>query len=227
MKVIVFDTETTGLPKNQKSEPSINNLTDWPHIVQLSWIMYDTDKCSMISESDYIIKMTDGVIIPEESTKIHKITNEMCKTKGENLCKVIDKFMKNFDEADLIVAHNMLFDHNMLKAELLRILTNHEFEFKNLLYYDNLLNSKKLFCTMQETMEICCIKAKFPKSGKEYVKFPSLEEVHNYYFGYKPTNLHNALVDVMVCARCFHMLRFGKDICEDNIKFRRFTNNLS
>ena len=79
---------------------------------------------------------------------------------------------------------------------------------------------------MQETIDICKIKSISKKTGREYIKFPSLAELHNYYFGYQPINLHNAFNDVMVCVRCFHMLRFREDICEKNIKFRRFVNYL-
>jgi len=221
MKVIVFDTETTGLPKNPTSEPSENNLSEWPYIVQISWVMYDTETSEIIEESDNIINVPYGVEISEESAKIHKITNEISKTKGVNLCEVIDKFMINFDNSELVVAHNMAFDQNVLKAELLRMLKNKE-ELKIQNYYEKILTSNKMYCTMQETIDICSIKAKYLKSGKEYVKFPTLAEVHNFYFGYNPSNLHNALVDVMVCARCFHMLRFGKDICQDNNNFLRF-----
>ena len=47
MKVIVFDTETTGLPK--KWNASITDKDNWPHIVQFSWILYDIDNNTIIS----------------------------------------------------------------------------------------------------------------------------------------------------------------------------------
>jgi DNA polymerase-3 subunit epsilon len=230
MRVLIFDTETTGLPKDQKSVPSVQNIGDWPHIVQMSWIYYDTDTCQLISESDNIIKLPEGFIISEESTNIHKITNQMCKTKGQKMCDVLDKFMEKFTDADLVVAHNMQFDHKMLQAESLRILMNYQEGepgwASKLIQWQNIVACKKLFCTMQETVDLCKIQAVYPKSGKIYMKFPTLAQLYYYYFGCKPVNLHNALVDVMVCTRCFHMLKFGKDICEDNIKFRRFVNNI-
>ena len=40
MRVLVFDTETTGLPKSKIINPDTLNL--WPHIVQFSYIIYDT-----------------------------------------------------------------------------------------------------------------------------------------------------------------------------------------
>jgi DNA polymerase III epsilon subunit-like protein len=230
MKVLIFDTETTGLPKNQKAEPSVKNLDDWPYIVQMSWIMYDSDTCATLAESDNIIKLPDGIIISQESTNIHKITNEICKKNGKKLSDVIDKFMKNLNEADLLVAHNMAFDHKMLQVEALRNMIVHppgyDGWYSKLIIWQTITNCKKLFCTMQETVDLCSLKAISKITGKEYVKFPTLAELHNYYFGNCPKDLHNALVDVMVCARCFHMLKFKNDICEDNIKFRRFVNKL-
>ena len=39
-KVIVFDTETTGLPKNRQ-KPNKWNTYLFPHIVQFSWFIFD------------------------------------------------------------------------------------------------------------------------------------------------------------------------------------------
>jgi len=41
MKVLVFDTETTGLP--QENNVSILDTFRWPYIVQLSFIYYDSE----------------------------------------------------------------------------------------------------------------------------------------------------------------------------------------
>ena len=39
MRFIVFDTETTGLPKFRKAHPSKSEL--YPYICQMSWLVYD------------------------------------------------------------------------------------------------------------------------------------------------------------------------------------------
>ena len=38
MRVIVFDTETTGLPKTKVLTPGLLKL--WPYVVQLSYLIY-------------------------------------------------------------------------------------------------------------------------------------------------------------------------------------------
>ena len=41
MKAIVFDVETTGLPKKKGALPE--EIQYWPHVVQISWLVFDTE----------------------------------------------------------------------------------------------------------------------------------------------------------------------------------------
>ena len=52
MKVLVVDTETNGLPKG--INPSITETHNWPHILQISFILYDdeTHNIRLHAESD-------------------------------------------------------------------------------------------------------------------------------------------------------------------------------
>ena len=52
------------------------------------------------------------------------------------------------------------------------------------------------------------------KYGKEYVKFPKLNELHMKLFNSQPRNLHNSLNDVLICLRCYYMLEHKVDIIE-------------
>lgn len=56
-----------------------------------------------------------------------------------------------------------------------------------------------------------------PKPKRNYTthfKFPRLNELHQTLFGSIPENLHNSLVDVVVCLRCFLKIRCCFDIPE-------------
>ena len=64
MKVLVFDTETSGLPVGRN--PSILETEKWPHMVQLSYIVYDTTENKLIHCKDDIIKIPKHVNISEE-----------------------------------------------------------------------------------------------------------------------------------------------------------------
>jgi hypothetical protein len=53
MIILVFDTETTGLPTERNA--SIFENDKWPYIVQLSYIVYDCSKNLVIELFDNII----------------------------------------------------------------------------------------------------------------------------------------------------------------------------
>jgi DNA polymerase III epsilon subunit-like protein len=88
MKFLIFDTETTGL--SQTKIINQETLNKWPHIVQFSYIIYDMENGIIVSK-DCIIKL-NGIIIPEDSTKIHGISNEISKEKGENIEIILKEF---------------------------------------------------------------------------------------------------------------------------------------
>jgi DNA polymerase-3 subunit alpha len=210
MRTLVFDTETTGLAKTQIISPSTIHL--WPHIVQFSYIVYDTESNKIVKIKDSIIKVPDSFTIAEENAKIHGITTEISLTKGTSLLPVLEEFFVDFDTCDHIVGHNVSFDINMIKAELQRLIINN-FNTKLEEYLTKMNTSTKFHCTMQENIDLCAIEMK-DKYGRLYKKFPKLVELYQKIFGVTPKNLHNSLNDVIVCLRCFIKLKYEIDIIE-------------
>ena len=210
MRTLVFDSETTGLSKTQIISPSTIHL--WPHVVQFSYIVFDTESNKIVKIKDSIIKVPDGFIITEENAKIHGITTEISLAKGTSLLPVLEEFFADFDSADHIVGHNVSFDINMIKAELQRLIMNSS-DKKIEDYLTTINTSTKFYCTMQETIELCAIEMK-DKYGRPYKKFPKLVELYQKMFDVTPKNLHNSLNDVIVCLRCFIKLKYEIDIVE-------------
>jgi DNA polymerase III epsilon subunit-like protein len=217
MLVTIFDTETTGLPSSKILENETLHL--WPHVVQFSYIVYDTKENTLVEVRDFIIKLPPGVTISKESTNIHGITQEMTREKGVEINSVLAEFVDWCDKSELIIGHNVEFDYNIVCAEFMRLTCVPDDEFQGTVLYkyiyvdylNKFKNYKKFLCTMKTTIDICKIKA-ISRYGKEYNKFPSLLELHRHLFGTEPKNLHNSLVDVIVCFRCFYMVKFGVDI---------------
>ena len=201
MKILVFDTETTGLPEKNAE---IIATHKWPYIVQISYILYDTDKNIVLNYVDQIIKLPKKVIISEESENIHKISNEMSRSKGADIKKELNKFNNIISKADIIVGHNILFDKNMITVECLRNKLD-----------ENLINTgrKPEFCTMKKSVNICKI-IKVANNGDQYYKYPKLLELHEYLFGTIPDGLHNSMIDVLVCFRCYGMIKYNIDYLE-------------
>ena len=147
MKVLVFDTETTGLPIGRN--PSIMVTTSWPHVLQLSYILYDSETKKIIEMQDNLIKISPGVEITPGSEAIHHITRLMCEDRGIDIRDALNNFNKTLDKADVIVGHNISFDKRLLMVECIR--TNIRQRFT--------VNGAKIdeYCTMKRSTELCQI----------------------------------------------------------------------
>jgi DNA polymerase III epsilon subunit-like protein len=225
MFVLVFDTETTGLPKTKLINE--NTILDWPHIVQLSYIIYDTEDNKIIKISDSIINIPDNIALSKESIAIHGVDRNKMTELGKSIRDVISEFLTDINFIDLIVGHNIEFDINMIIVEIYRcMLNNDNSDTKeiNLPIVVQLQYMNK-FCTMKNSMKLCDIKKTNINTGKEYLKYPSLTETYNKLFGIKPNNMHNSLNDIYACLRCFYKLKYNKDICDENNEFNKLLQN--
>lgn len=217
MKILFFDTETTGLPTvNINDKILFEELYHYPYIVQLSYIIFDTNTKKIEHISNSIIKMNSFTIISDESIAIHKITNEMSQTYGipiHDALKIMSEDIKIYNVEELI-AHNIKFDINMLYVEIMRIQTIVNYQWKTyFIEFYNKLNNLNKYCTMLKTIEFCNIKS-INKSGKEFIKYPKLSELHSKIFGTIPNNLHNSLIDVLVCMRCYYYIIHNIDLLD-------------
>jgi hypothetical protein len=225
---LAFDTETNGLlPKKITIEPK--NLHLFPHIVQLSYALYNTTNDKLIKMRDFIIQLPSNIIISEECSKIHGITNEISQTRGVNIMDAIDEFIQDFNGSNMIIAHNMAFDSTLIEVEILRIIDNKTVSASKKKYYTEFIHTlktnKNLYCTMQESINMCNIKAYY-KDGREYIKYPKLSELHEHLFQSTPKNLHNSMNDVIVCLRCFYKMIFDIDVLTVNVELDILYSNL-
>ena len=198
MRVLVFDTETTGLPTSRHA--SYKELDKWPHIVQLSFILYDTDAQQILAADDYIVSLPDGVAITKESQKIHGITEARCRRHGVSLQSALNRFVCVSRNADIFVAHNLSFDKRVLLSSALRV------QLKRRIF--GLIPE---YCTMEKTKDIPIVIA--TNSRGTYNKYPTLVELHKHLFqGNSPRGMHDSLADILICLRCYVKLQYNIDI---------------
>ena len=88
MKFLVFDTETTGLPKSKYAEPE--DTWKFPYVVQLSWLIFNTGTNKVEALRDKIIRLPNYIKIPQRATEIHGITQEQMLEEGEPAIDVLD-----------------------------------------------------------------------------------------------------------------------------------------
>ena len=208
---MVFDTETTGLPKSRNSY--VTDTEEFPYIVQLSYIVYDMSSNELCCISDSIIKLDEQIDIPIESENIHCISKSISREKGVPIKDVLLKFIRDLEDCHILVAHNIEFDVNMVTVELIRLNRLTDTEEINEAYA--VFSAAQKCCTMIENKTMCNIVAK-TKAGREYVKYPSLTELHQTIFNRVPNYMHNSLNDILICLRCFYFQKMNEDICEKN-----------
>ena len=204
MKVLVFDTETTGLPIGRN--PSVADVDKWPHIIQISFILYESETVDMIVCKDYIIKLDDSVDISEESVRIHGITRSRSRRKGINIRDALHEFNEALKQADCVVGHNISFDKRMVMAESNRLHIPQ--------YFTSNGYGKKEYCTMKNSTTLCQIEA-VSRTGNTYYKYPKLDELHQHLFISYPNGTHDSMGDVLICLRCYGYMAHKHDIVKN------------
>ena len=181
---LIFDTETTGLPKNWRAP--LSDSENWPRCIQIAWQIHDTSG-DLVEHENYLIQ-PDAYTIPFDSEQIHGISTALAKDKGVSLIKVLEKFKKATSKAEFIVGHNVSFDRNIIGAEFLR------------LGLPDILESKLIIDTCTEETATLC-KLSGGRGGK--FKLPTLSELYCFLFQESFEEAHNATADVEATTRAF------------------------
>jgi DNA polymerase-3 subunit epsilon len=215
---MVFDVETTGLLNSRNAD----NLELCPWVLQCSYILYDVENLKIIKTMNSYVKIPDEVNIPAESTAIHGITRAQCDA-GRSMQDILTEFYTDYhNHATVLVAHNYKFDTTLLNIELRRNwpLLKETCPFALNLFHPDYMRGVNManICTMDSTRNLC--KIEFPVNGKtSYAgkagsfKWPTLLELYRHLFdGETPENLHDSMMDCLVCLRCLLKVSGEHDI---------------
>ena len=177
-KYLIFDTETNGIRSDRVA-------------LQLAWLLADEKGQTLLSKS-YILRQ--NVSIDPKALEIHGISQSVIKSKGVETRIVYNEFVDDLRRCDTIVGHNISFDIQTVKNDLVA------------LGWDDPFEGKILYCTMNSSKEY--VKA---KDRKGYLKNPRLEELAGMLFyndiSKKFEGCHDALFDVQLTAKCFFELK--------------------
>ena len=193
---LFIDTETTGLPLNDNLP--YTDLKNWPYLVQVALIIED-DNYGILAKRNIILK-PDGYTISESATKIHGISNERAVKNGEDRDKVISFLDLALYKSDIIIGHNVSFDLNVIKSEIIRIkgIENALFKKKKHIVID----------TMKMGSNICKIpNLSFHTRLSLPNKYPKLDELYYKLFNKHFNNQHDAMADVQAAYDCYYELK--------------------
>jgi DNA polymerase-3 subunit epsilon len=184
---LVFDTETTGIPRNHDAPAS--DIENWPRLVQIAWLLADAEGHEVRSQA-FIIR-PEGFVIPDSAVRVHGIDTQTARKGGIGVSSALDAFATDLSVAEILVAHNVRFDEGVIGAEFFRAGRKR-----------NPIESKTRHCTMRETTDFCQI-----LGGPRGYKWPTLDQLHRTLFGVGFEGAHNATADVSACATCFFELK--------------------
>ena len=112
MKLVVYDTETTGLLK-----PNAVSVKEQAYIIEYYGVCID-ENIEIQKEFETFIK--PPVPISDEITKITGITEDMVRN-APTFADVYSELCDLYEGARCLVAHNASFDVSMLANELIRM----------------------------------------------------------------------------------------------------------
>ncbi|MEZ4810293.1 MAG: DNA polymerase III subunit alpha [Allomuricauda sp.] len=181
---LIFDTETTGLPK--RWDAPITDTDNWPRCIQIAWQLHD-GLGNLVEHQDFLVQ-PDGFNIPYEAEQVHGISTALAEQKGVPLADVLEAFNKSLGRAKFVVGQNVDFDVNIMGCEFYRM--GVETPLAVLPVLDT--------CT-EATAELC----KIPGGRGGKFKLPTLTELHEFLFGEPFAEAHNATADVEATTRCF------------------------
>lgn len=188
--LLVFDTETTGLPIWK--EPS--ESPDQPHIVQIAGILADPETRETVEVLDVIVR-PDGWTISEEMTAIHGISQEQALAVGISEKDAVQMLLDQRVRATLRIAHNKTFDDRIIRIALKRYFDDLKSEDPQ---PSDLWKEGESFCTCYGSKKVCAL----PGS-----KLPTLEEAHRILVGLELEGAHNALNDARGAMAVYFALK--------------------
>ena len=204
---LIFDTETTGLPK--RWDAPLSDSENWPRCIQIAWQIHDA-KGNLIAHKDYLIQ-PDDFTIPFDSEQIHGISTALATSEGVPLATVLSEFEVALKEVSFVVGHNVSFDRNIMGAEFIRAGLADPLDEKAVI--DT--------CT-EETAQLCQLPG--GRGGK--FKLPTLGELYHFLFQDSFEEAHNATADVEATSRAFLELMRQEKLHPEATGYAEDTNEL-
>lgn len=192
MKILAFDTETTGLFDYSKraDEPG------QPRMAQIAMTLLDVaddwQSHTTIDTKSFLVK-PDGWTMPAgmAETLGHGLTHEHLMEHGQPVADALQHYAGLHAGADLIAGFNVDYDLKVMRAEL------------RLAGLPDMYGERPIFCIMRSATNIC----KIPKANGRGVKFPKLIEAVKSLLNEELAEAHNATVDLAATVRLLFALR--------------------
>lgn len=182
MRILVFDTETSGL------DPQ------WNVILQLSYQIVDPDSWATIKTVNHYFSWPENKArVTLEAINVNGLTEEVLAAKQlSNRKAALEEFVADKDSCDLLVAHNLEFDKKFIIASCRE---------EGVKFVSS--GWSQSYDTMKRTTSYCQI----PKDWGNGYKWPKLTELADCLgVDYSNISLHDSSGDVELTKLCFEQI---------------------
>ena len=195
-RILFFDTETSGLPAS-RNMPHADDRMPW--VVQFAAVVCDATR---IYHSANLVVSANGRTIDLEAVATHGFDVALCDEIGVNEPLIASVFVQLAASANMLVAHNIDFDLQMMKGVL------HRSYGERAASFIEGLDHRRTLCTMRSSVNVCKIPPtdRMRAAGRFNFKSPRLEELYRFLFGEEMTDAHDAMADVLATRKCYFAL---------------------
>lgn len=183
LKVLVIDTETTGLPY-YKSDPKAKNQP-WP--VQIGAVLMDLTKDRFDHTMNTLMTPPEGAFFHPKAVETHGLSEEMVRANGRDPVEVMLELRDLAREADVVAAYNFKFDEFIIRSASERV--HPDFEIDPVL---GEADPHRHACIMQQTSAFLGL-----------TRWIKLEQAYETFKGVKLQDAHDALADTVAAAIIF------------------------
>jgi DNA polymerase-3 subunit epsilon len=192
--LLFIDTEASGLPIKWDLPYSADD--NWPHALQVSWLIYDKQH-NLIKQQDHYIS-EERINITPAALEIHGLTPEFLAANGKLRTEVLQLLVADVQQYQpMLVGHFIRLDYYLIGVAFHRSAM------------DNPLNKLPVFCTMVVTTQLV---------HSALTRHLRLEELYRMLFGTDLQHQHNALNDAQATAACYFELRKRGEVSDQIIK---------
>ena len=175
MKLVCFDTETTGLDVQKE------------YIIQLSMVKFDSDTWQILDQRNWYILPESDFTIPAEAEAVHHISKQFLLENGVSLRSVYEDLVAFTDSCDILSYNGNGYDAPILYYNLKRL--GLSFDFDHRTWYDALLLERIHTAGMTD------------ENGEKLHN--NLTAAYTRYYGHPFEGAHNSLDDVMATIEVF------------------------
>lgn len=114
-KVLIVDTETTGLPKKGDQY-----AFEQPWVIQLGAVLFDLQSDRFEETINTLVVPPEGAIFEPGAVKTHGFSEEVVRANGRPMEEVYSELREMRKKATIVAAYNLDFDERLVRTSSIR-----------------------------------------------------------------------------------------------------------